>query len=428
MSGSSWIREHGVTAVSYIGVTAAIALSYMGIRALERYDPMSHYSQQYADAGMNNAVLTCDQATVRSRKLMQVDWQFSAASIRMDRDFGSWTVSKLHDGYIRLPGNKQLKLKFRADSALYNRFQREMQMQQVSLSQSTGTLISPVANYNELYGRLELPKGCKGRYENTDVDFKHVVFNLNTMNTTVKDGRIMMLAQASPNLAVANTKTKKSRYVTVSFKSFEELQGKTRKGLGLSVVDGDTKFVADQAVQDIATNTVQATGHLQMDDVKYSATGDKAFIEIKPRHAVITGHVVINTKPTAADASPTQAAPASEGSSTGDKSMSIASEREKPAVITCDKADVLYGTKIVTLTGNLKIVQKITEGTRTLTADRAVYDVNAEEMELVGNVHAVDEKGQELHVPSMTLGLKKGNEWIKATQGGTMVIIEEDDN
>ena len=428
MSGSSWIREYGATVVSYIGVTAAIALSYTGIRALERYDPISHYSEQYADAGMNNAVLTCDQATVRSRKLMQVDWQFSASSISMDRDFGSWKVSNLHDGYIRLPGNKELKLKFRADSALYNCFRREMQMHRAELSQNSGTLVSPVANYNELYGRLELPKGCKGRYQNTDVDFKAVVFNLNTMNTTVKDGRIAMLAQASPNLTADNIKSKKSRYVTVSFKSFEELQGKTRKGLGLSVVDGDTKFVADQAVQDVATNTVQATGHLQMDDVKYSATGDKAFIEIKPRHAVITGHVVINTKPTHADANSTKTAPASENGNSNNKQMSIASEREKPAVITCDKADVLYGTKIVTLTGNLKIIQKIAEGTRTLTADKAVYDVNAEEMELVGNVHAVDEKGQELHVPSMTLGLKEGNEWIKATQGGTMVIIEEDDN
>lgn len=465
MLDTSLIRRYGWQTLAYLGVSAALVVSYMGIKALERYDPMSRYSEQYADAGMNNAVLVADGVRVSSRRYMKVNWSFQAQHLRMDRDLGSWIVDGLHDGAISLPGQKTLRLKFNAKQASYNRFERRLRMNQAEVIPPTGRVWATEAVYDEMSTRLELPKGCRGKYHDADIVFKKVVFTLNTNSAVVTDGQ-MTIAEKPP-LAVANTptaKAKKSRQVTVSFKSFEELQSKIRKGQGLKVVDGDTKFQADQAVQDIATNTVQATGNLQMDDVKYYATGDKADIEMKPRHAVITGHVIIITKPSTKDGDK----PADKPDQPADKSTekpkektvdnpsdkaavkavadpastpptdavaakpakeekSLATEREKPATITCDKADVLYGTKMVTLTGNLKIVQKITDGTRTLTADKAVYDANGEVMELTGNVFAVDEKGQELRVPKMTLGLKQGDEWIKATEGGTMIIIEEDE-
>lgn len=432
MLDNASIRRYGLQALAYVGVSTLIVLSYLGIIALERYDPMSHYSEEYADAGMNNAMLVCDAVNVSSRRFMKVDWSFQARRISMDRNLGSWMVDGLHDGSISLPGQKILKLKFAANKATYNRFERKLRMEGADVLPQSGKMRAESAVYDEISHKLELPKGCRGRYLAADVVFKKVVFNLDTNSAAITDGQMTVAEKA--DLKVANTptvKAKKSRQVTVSFKSFEELQGKTRKGQGLKVVDGDTRFQADQAVQDIATNTVIATGNLQMDDVKYSATGDKADIEIKPRHAVITGHVVIVTKPStkAADKPAEKVVEKStvEATKTSKDDKSLATERQKPATITCDKADVLYGTKMVTLTGNLKIVQKITDGTRTLTATKAIYDVNGEVMDLVGNVYAVDEKGQELHVPSMTLGLKEGDEWIKATEGGTMVIIEEDE-
>ncbi|MHB1459863.1 MAG: hypothetical protein ACYC1M_01080 [Armatimonadota bacterium] len=428
MPEKSWINRYGLQVLAYLGVSAALVLSYMGIKALERYDPMAHYSEQYADAGMNNAVLVCDDVKVSSRRYTSVNWQFQARHISMLRDLGSWNVDGLYNGSVTLPGQKKLTLKFASKTASYSRWERRLRMANAEVMPSAGKLITSEAVYDETTRKLELPKGCRGRYMDADVVFRKVAFNLDTNSAVVTDGK--MTVAEKPALAVDNNpKPKKSRLVTVSFKSFEELQGKTRKGQALKVVDGDTQFQADQATQDIAKNTVLATGNLKMDDVKYSGTGDKADIEIKPRHAVITGHVIIVTKPSVkiTDVKPVEQATAADGSKPAKEDKSLATERNKPATITCDKADVLYGTKIITLTGNLKIVQKITEGTRTLTADKAVYDVNGEVMVLTGNVYAVDEKGQELRVPSMTLGLKEGDEWIKATEGGTMTIIEEDE-
>ncbi len=428
MREKSWISKYGLQALAYMGVSAALVLSYMGIKALERYDPMAHYSEQYADAGMNNAVLVCDDVKVSSRRYTSVNWQFQARHISMLRDLGSWNVDGLYNGSVTLPGQKKLTLKFASKTASYSRWERRLRMENAEVMPNAGKLMTSEAVYDETTRKLELPKGCRGRYMDADVVFKKVAFNLDTNSAVVTDGK--MTVAEKPALAVDNNpKAKKTRQVTVSFKSFEELQGKTRKGQALKVVDGDTQFQADQATQDIAKNTVLATGNLKMDDVKYSGTGDKADIEIKPRHAVITGHVIIVTKPSVkkADVKPAEPAAPTADSKPAKEDKSLATERNKPATITCDKADVLYGTKIITLTGNLKIVQRITEGTRTLTANKAVYDVNGEVMELTGNVYAIDEKGQELRVPSMTLGLKEGDEWIKATAGGTMTIIEEDE-
>jgi lipopolysaccharide export system protein LptA len=65
--------------------------------------------------------------------------------------------------------------------------------------------------------------------------------------------------------------------------------------------------------------------------------------------------------------------------------------------------------------------------TRTLTAQKAVYNSRTEQVQLIGEVHGVDEKGQELIAPEILVSVKEGDEWLRISQPGKMVIFVEEE-
>jgi len=65
--------------------------------------------------------------------------------------------------------------------------------------------------------------------------------------------------------------------------------------------------------------------------------------------------------------------------------------------------------------------------TRTLTAQKAVYNSRTEQVQMTGEVHGVDEKGQELIAPEILVSVKEGEEWLKISQPGKMVIFVEEE-
>jgi lipopolysaccharide assembly outer membrane protein LptD (OstA) len=227
--------------------------------------------------------------------------------------------------------------------------------------------------------------------------------------------------QADPPTQNSGEKQAKTRRVEVTFQRLEEQQGKTRIGEGLVIRDGDTIMTAERAEQDIEAQVIRATGNLRVTDPRVELSADKLTIELKEKRALLEGNVKILVKPKQSEEQ--AAEPATE------ETRSLKTEMREPVQITCDRAENLYQKKIITLTGNLKMVQMLKENgkTRTLTAQKALYNSRTEQVQLIGEVHGVDEKGQELLAPEILVSVKEGDEWLRIDQPGKMVILVEEE-
>jgi lipopolysaccharide export system protein LptA len=212
------------------------------------------------------------------------------------------------------------------------------------------------------------------------------------------------------------------------------------------ITDEDTVFRADtvRVKNKKGIQTADATGDLLVTDPQVDVTGEKAVIYYakSKRLAVLTGNIHITVKPKKetgpppASASPAPApvavqnGKATVGTPQEEDANSASSARKHPAEITCDKLEYEYAKdkKHATLTGHFKVVQKLSDRTRTLTADHAEWFGTEERILLYAPVHWEDTKGMKGDTPKdVTIYTREGSEKLEMKQGTMTMPVEEEE-
>lgn len=391
---------------------------------LQQIDPFARFNPLYAQAGMGDVFVRFTETDVLARQLNRPLWRMKVQRADLSRDRQRWLLDGVREAVLYDDGQPLWRLK--AEQAQYEGASRFLQVRDAYLRGKPVQLYCSQLTWRDQTRELQ----CVGIIRGALRDGEFIATALRYL------GREQRLIAEGVNLTVrtaqnpvaflqkepqSSEKLAKTRRVEVTFRRLEEQQGKTRIGEGLVIRDGDTLMTADRAEQDIEAQVIYATGNLRVTDPRVEISADKLTIELKTKRALLEGNVQILVKPKQSEAQNAQ--PVSE------ETRSLKTEMREPVQITCDRAENLYQEKVVTLTGNLKMVQVLKESgkTRTLTAQKAVYNSRTEQVQLVGEVHGVDEKGQELFAPEILVSVKEGEEWLKIAQPGRMVIIVEEE-
>jgi len=231
----------------------------------------------------------------------------------------------------------------------------------------------------------------------------------------------------------------------IQFDSMEsnESAGETEFKNVVAVSDEGTTMHSDNWRLYQKKKTAVATGNLRMTDPQADATGKQADIDYAKgkRLLVLTGDVEIVVKPKKAkESAPPPPGPAPVAVENGTATLkdpnadedSSDSVRKHPATITCDKLEYEYAKdkKHATLTGSFKVVQKLSDRTRTLTSEHAEWFGLEDRILLHPPVHVEDTKGLkgfDTNEP-VTVFVTEGDERILAKKGaGTYEVTDEDD-
>ncbi len=398
------------------------------IHRLQQIDPFARLNPFYAEAGMGNVMVRFTETEVRARQVDQLLWKMKVRRIDLARDRQTWLLDDVQEAVLYDEGKPAWRLTARG--ARYEGASRFLVVAEAHLKGEPVQLYCSQATWRDQIRELQ----CTGTISGSLRDGEFTADALRylggeqrliaegvrlTLRTSLQPVAFLQTEPPKPETSAQNAKT---RRVEVTFRRLEEQQGKTRIGEGLLIRDGDTVMTADRAEQDIEAQVIRATGNLRVTDPRVELSADRLTIELKEKRAVLQGNVTILVKPKESEEA-TDAQPADE------ETRSLKTEMREPVQITCDRAENLYQKKVITLTGNLKMVQILKEGgkTRTLTAQKAVYNSRTEQVQLTGDVHGVDETGQELMAPEVLVSVKEGDEWLKITQPGKMIILVEDE-
>jgi len=181
-------------------------------------------------------------------------------------------------------------------------------------------------------------------------------------------------------------------------------------------IHGDTTLTSDKILYDGKVKTADSPGSVKITDPECDITGDKGFADFNKRLGIIEGRVEMLFKP--------KLTPEEEKARQDKNSDNIEAKIKEPTTVTCPKLEYQYKNKVATATGGVSFKQK----NRTANADKAIYDVKAEKLTLIGHVKAVDEQGQVFTSPDrITISLKKGDEWMEApnASGSFKIDLEE---
>lgn len=174
---------------------------------------------------------------------------------------------------------------------------------------------------------------------------------------------------------------------------------------------GETILTSDQVEYDESAQTAISPGKLRIVNPDCDITGSKGTAYFKKKTSLIEGNVVMLVK--FKDAQPAKA----------DKES--VEKFKNPTTVTCPKLEYRYKDKVATATGGVVFKQE----KRTMTADKAVYDLKKELLTLIGNVKGMDEEeNQSFSSPGkVVMSLKKGDEWMEAENANASFKIEIED-
>jgi lipopolysaccharide export system protein LptA len=211
----------------------------------------------------------------------------------------------------------------------------------------------------------------------------------------------------------------------------------------VAVSDEGTTMHADKWHLSEKVKTAVATGNLKMTDPQADATGKQADIDYSKgkRILVLTGNVEILVKPKKAKDAPAPApAPAAvkveDGKATvqdpnADDESAPSSARKHPATITCDRLEYEYAKtkKHARLTGSFKVVQKLSDRTRTLTADHAEWFGLEDRILLHPPVHVEDTKNLQRFDSNepVTVFTTEGDERMSMGKGSGVYTVQGED-
>ena len=184
----------------------------------------------------------------------------------------------------------------------------------------------------------------------------------------------------------------------------------------LSTLSGNVRIVSEDAVlrtgaatYEHKTQVATAPGRLQIEDAQNTLQGNSGVAYYKTRTAEVRGDVRIIVRPRPGDAK------APEGS--------LRREFKEPVVITCDRVDYNWRTRVAVATGNLTFRQK----ERRVTAERAVYEGRRERVTLTGDVRGVMQDGGEAQGEKAIAILTEGAESLTLQNVKKVRIPVEDD-
>ena len=204
-------------------------------------------------------------------------------------------------------------------------------------------------------------------------------------------------------------------------------------GKNFVIVDGETTVSGEDAKWNQKNRVAEAAGSLKMSDPQADATSKKAIIQYASSKRIVemVDDVTITVRPKSRSASPSGPAPVSiENGTARVKSAEDDSPRRHPAVITCDRVEYHYARdkKYAKLTGNFKVVHKLKDLTRNVTAKSAEWFGNDDRILLHPPVHFQDTKGQigDTDQP-VTLYTTEGAERIEATKLKLVFPVEDDE-
>jgi len=197
-------------------------------------------------------------------------------------------------------------------------------------------------------------------------------------------------------------------------------------GKNFVIVDGETTVKGEDGKWNQKTRVAEATGNLSMSDPQADATSKKAIIQYAGDKRIVemVDDVNITVRPKKKAVKASGPTPAS--LQNGDEE----SPRSHPAVITCDRVEYHYARdkKYAKLTGNFKVVQKLKDLTRDVTAEHAEWFGNEDRILLHPPVHFEDTKGQIFDTPNpVTLHTGEGAERIEATKVKLIFPVEDED-
>jgi len=203
----------------------------------------------------------------------------------------------------------------------------------------------------------------------------------------------------------------------------DELRHNDATGIGSAVnftlIDGETVVKGEAVKWNHKTKIAQATGNLSMTDPQADATGKKAVIQYGNTKRIV--EIVDDVKITVRPKKKAGAQP-----SKGDEDA----PRGHPAVITCDRLEYHYARdkKYAKLTGNYKVVQKIKDLTRNVTADFAEWFGLEDKILLHPPVYYEDSKGQKMNTrEQVTLITTEGAESIYGRKVEMEFPVEDDE-
>jgi lipopolysaccharide export system protein LptA len=397
------------------------------VHRLQQIDPFARLNPLYADAGMGNVLVRFSETEVIARQLNAPLWHMKVLRADLSRDRQRWLLDGVQEAVLYDNGKPAWRLT--AAQALYEGASRFLQVADARLYGNPVRLTCSQATWRDQTRELQCMGIIQGFLRDGEFTAQTLRYLGGEKRLIAEGVRLVMrtslepvaFLQSEPPRQNTGEKQAKTRRVEVTFKRLEEQQGKTRIGEGLVIRDGDTIMTADRAEQDIEAQVIHASGNLKVTDPRVDISADKLTIELKEKRAVLEGNVKILVKPKQSEEQAAQP--------TSEETRSLKTEMREPVQITCDRAENLYQRKIITLTGNLKMVQILKESgkTRTLTAQKAVYNSRTEQVQLIGEVHGVDEKGQELIAPEIVVSVKEGDEWLRISQPGKMVIFVEEE-
>lgn len=217
------------------------------------------------------------------------------------------------------------------------------------------------------------------------------------------------------------------------------------QGRNVLVIDGETRIRGDEGKWNKKTKQAEATGNLLLTDPEADGTCEKGEIywAKSKRLVILTGNVTITVKP---KQEKTQQAPEKQPSGpapiaiqNGKAQVQSApppdedeenAPRKHPAVITCDKVEYQYAKdkKYGKLTGHFKVVQKLKDRTRTITAEHAEWFGLEERLVLHPPVKFEDSKGDSGQSEGIVqVFTKEGDERIITKEMALRIRVEEDE-
>lgn len=190
---------------------------------------------------------------------------------------------------------------------------------------------------------------------------------------------------------------------------------------GLRLRDGDTLATAERADVYDRKRYALATGALRLEDPRIDIDGKQLEIWYgeNQKRARLQNTVRMRIKPR-------ETQPPPEGEEPGE----IDQAKRFPVDATCDDLEYFYRRKVAYLRGNIKAVQQLPEGrTRTLYADEAEYDQNAETLTLKGKVVLDEPDRLRLETELAVVSLKEGEETVELPRGakGVFYYTEEEE-
>ncbi len=225
------------------------------------------------------------------------------------------------------------------------------------------------------------------------------------------------IAQVTRPTAPPPTTAKKKRLIYTDgdyYRQEQTAQGTIRTLRGnVKIRSEETVLTTDLATYNEQTGVATSPGKLKVEDPDNTLIGNTGTAFYKTRDVKIRDAVTIVIKPRRKN----QNAPES----------SSRRNFKDPVNITCTKLDYNWRTKIADMTGDLTFKQATKDLTRTVTADRAIYDGNTETLTLIDNVVYTTNRNERGKARKAIAVLKEGQEEFTVIKPHDTVIEIEDE-